>query len=56
VNRTDELNSLAGELDELEFMFEGFNPKNMIINRVNNEIKIDVSALENISIALLSDM
>lgn len=56
MNATDELNSLAGELDELELMFEGFDPRNLIINRVNSEIKIDVSDLENVSLALLSDM
>lgn len=52
----DELNSLAGQLDELEFMFDGFSPKNLIINRVNSEIKIDISALENVSLAMLSDL
>ena len=51
----DELNSLAGHLDEIEFMFEGFSPINMLINRTDETLKIDISPLENISIALLSD-
>ncbi len=51
----DELNSIAFNLSELEEPFEGFNPKNMLINRTNQEIKLDISALENISLAILSD-
>jgi hypothetical protein len=49
------LNSIAINLEELEEFFRGFDPQNMLINRTNENIKIDISALENISIAIFSD-
>ena len=51
----DELNQIALTLPEVEVMFAGFNPRNMLINRTDESIKIDVSALENISLAIFSD-
>ena len=51
----DVLNTLALEMEEFWEMFNGFNPRNMLINRVNESIRYDVSALENISISILSD-
>ena len=51
----DILNTLGIELEELEEFFKGFSPIEMIINRVKNEIKMDISALENVSLAILSD-
>jgi hypothetical protein len=51
----DELNGLYGALDPLEPIFEGFNPRNMLINRVDNSIKTDLSPLENIAIFIFSD-
>ena len=50
-----ELNSLGMAFIEIVDIFEGLNPKNMIINRTNGEIKYDVSSLENISLAIASD-
>lgn len=52
----DVLNTIAGELPELEYMFGGFSPVNMLIDRVTEQINIDPSALENVSIAILSDI
>ena len=51
----DIINTLALEMEEFWEMFNGFNPRNMLINRVNESIRYDVSALENISISILSD-
>lgn len=51
----DQLNSIALNLPETEEFFTGFHPQNMIINRVNNSIKLDLSALENLSLAIFSD-
>ena len=51
----DVLNQMAIELEELKEIFAGFSPINMLINRVSNSIKYDVSALENITLAILSD-
>lgn len=42
-------------LPEIAEFFKGFSPTNMIIDRTNSRLKLDVSALENISIAILSD-
>lgn len=51
----DELNEIAENLKIIEGFFDGFNPVNMLINRTDQTIKMDVSALENISIAIFSD-
>ena len=51
----DQLNNIGLNLKELEVFFKGFDPQNMIINRVNNSIKLDLSALENLSLAIFSD-
>ena len=42
-------------MEEFWELFEGFSPTNMLINRTNQEIRYDVSALENITLAILSD-
>lgn len=52
----DVLNDLAIPLKELWVIFAGFSPTNMLINRTNEKIRYDVSALENITLAILSDM
>lgn len=51
----DELNSIALNLEELVEFFKGFNPMNMLINRTDETIKLDISSTENISIAIFSD-
>lgn len=51
----DVLNTLALEMEEFWELFDGFSPKNMLIDRCSSQIKYDVSALENISLAILSD-
>lgn len=51
----DVLNTLALEMEEFWELFDGFTPTNMLINRTNSSIKYDISALENITIAILSD-
>ena len=51
----DELNQLAISLPEVGDIFKGFSPINMIINRTNSRLRLDISALENLSIAILSD-
>ena len=51
----DVLNTLALEMEEFWELFDGFSPVNMLIDRVSNIIKYDVSALENITLAILSD-
>ena len=51
----DVLNQLAMELPEIEEIFAGFSPKNMLIDRSFNKIRYDCSALENITLAILSD-
>jgi hypothetical protein len=51
----DELNSIALNLEELESFFKGFSPVNMLINRTDQTIKLDISALENVSLAIFSD-
>lgn len=52
----DQLNSIGLMLEEVATMFEGFSPINMLINRTDESIRLDCSALENISIAMLSDL
>jgi len=42
-------------MEEFWELFDGFTPTNMLINRTNSSIKYDISALENITIAILSD-
>ena len=51
----DVLNTLSLPMSELNEMFRDFSPVNMLINRSNGNIKMDISALENISLAILSD-
>lgn len=53
----DVLNTLALTMEEFWELFEGLSPTNMLINRVSSEsdIRYDVSALENITLAILSD-
>lgn len=51
----DELNSLGLSLEELETFFKGFSPVNMLINRTDQTIKLDISPLENVSLAIFSD-
>ena len=52
----DVLNTLALTMEEFWELFDGFSPINMLINRTDETIKYDVSALENITLAILSDM
>lgn len=52
----DVLNHLALTMEELWEFFEGFSPTNMLIDRITSRIKYDCSALENISLAILSDL
>ena len=42
-------------LGETKKIFHGFSPTNMLINRTDETIKYDVSATENISLAIFSD-
>ena len=51
----DVLNHLGLPKEEIWMMFAGFSPTNMLINRTDQTIAYDVSALENITIAILSD-
>ena len=51
----DVLNDLALTMEEFWELFEGFSPVNMLINRTDETIKYDVSPLENITLAILSD-
>lgn len=51
----DVLNTLSLTLEELWELLDGFSPTNMLINRTDETIKYDVSALENITLAILSD-
>ena len=51
----DELNSLGLSMEELETFFKGFSPVNMLINRTDQTIKLDISALENVTLAIFSD-
>lgn len=54
----DELNGIALQDEAHQEWFKGLSPTNMLINRWSeeSEIRYDVSALENITIAMLSDM
>ena len=52
----DVLNELALTMEEFWELFDGFSPTNMLINRTDETIKYDISALENITLAILSDM
>lgn len=51
----DVLNNMGIPLEEFWEFFDGFSPENMVIDRVTSNIKLDVSALENITLAILSD-
>lgn len=51
----DVLNELALTMEEFWELFDGFSPTNMLLNRTDESIKMDISALENITIAILSD-
>ena len=51
----DELNQLALPLEELQLIFKSFRPNSMIVDRVHSRIKLDVSKLENVSLAIFSD-
>ena len=51
----DVLNTMSIPLTELNELFENLSPINMIINRTTGSLRLDVSALENISLAILSD-
>lgn len=54
----DILNTLALTMEAFWELFAGLSPTNMLINRVSSEsdIRYDVSALENITLAIFSDM
>lgn len=43
-------------MEEFWQMFHGLEPVNMLIDRVTHGIKMDTSPLENISLAILSDL
>lgn len=51
----DVLNHLGLPKEEIWEMFAGFSPTNMLINRTDQTIAYDASALENITIAIFSD-
>ena len=51
----DVLNTMGVEMEELATFFEGFSPTNMLLDRTDETIKSNLSALENITIAILSD-
>ena len=42
-------------MEEFWEMFSEFEPSRMMIGRVRNDIRYDISALENCSLAILSD-
>ena len=42
-------------MEEFWELFDGFSPMNMLINRTDETIRYDMSALENITTAILSD-
>ncbi len=50
------LNTLALEMEEFWEMFDKFSPRGMIISRTTGQLKYDVSSLENITLAILSDI
>ena len=51
----DVLNTLAIPKDEISLWFAGFSPVNMLINRTDSTIRMYISALENVTIAIFSD-
>lgn len=51
----DVLNTLALTMEEFWDLFDQFSPANMMIRRTDETIGLDLSALENISIAIMSD-
>lgn len=51
----DALNVIAILLPEVAEIFEGFSPINMILDRVTKSLKLDISAMENITLAILTD-
>lgn len=51
----DVLNHLALTMEEFWELFDGFSPEMLMINRTNNTIKYDLSAIENIELSILSD-
>ena len=55
MNTKDVLNTLALSMEELHEMVDGFAPTNMLIDRSMNSIKMDVSTMENVTLAILSD-
>jgi hypothetical protein len=42
-------------MEEFWELFNGFTPTEMCISRITGAIKMDISALENITLAILSD-
>ena len=52
----DGLNTLALEMEEFWELFDEFSPSAMIISRTTSAIRLDVSALENITLSILSDV
>ncbi|MDE6851626.1 MAG: hypothetical protein K2J67_03945, partial [Lachnospiraceae bacterium] len=52
----DVLNDLVLTMEEFWEMFDQFSPVNMLIDRTSSTIRLDLSAMENISTAILSDM
>ena len=42
-------------MEEFWELFDQFSPTSMLIGRTDETIRLDVSALENISIAIFSD-
>jgi hypothetical protein len=46
----DALNGIGLSLEEIEIMFEGFDPKNMMIDRTTGKIRLGPSALEAITL------
>ena len=51
----DVLNTMSLPMKELKQMFENFSPTAMLVSRVNSSVRFNVSALENITLAILSD-
>lgn len=51
----DVLNHLALTMEEFWKLFDQFSPQNMMIRRTDETIGLDLSPLENISTAILSD-
>jgi len=46
---------LGMELPEITEIFKNFSPTQLIYNRVDASIRIDISDLENISLSIFSD-